>query len=167
MLLIFKSPSKTFTQITKAISNYIYLLSTSVIFFHSTLSYELIGIKNNPCVAVNLESLIMYSKDTSTLLLTFELCYKPLGIFQKVIKKKYVQHRIKVLWSIFNYSVKKLSNSESSFLNSGTSWKNKTPTISTKTLRITIYLSKHFLQIQSFFIVWNKKQMIFVLGTTG
>ena len=138
-----------------------------MIFFHSTLSYELIGIKNNPCVAVNLESLIMYSKDTSTLLLTFELCYKPLGIFQKVIKKKYVQHRIKVLWSIFNYSVKKLSNSESSFLNSGTSWKNKTPTISTKTLRIMIYLSKHFLQIQSFFIVWNKKQIIFVLGITG
>ena len=138
-----------------------------MIFFHSILSYELIGIKNNPRVAVNLESLIMYSKDTSTLLLTFELWYKPLGIFQKVIKKKYVQHRIKVLWSIFNYSVKKLSNSESSFLNSGTSWKNKTPTISTKTLRIMIYLSKHFLQIQSFFIVWNKKQILFVLGITG
>ena len=107
----------------------------------------------------------MYSKDTSTLLLTSELCYKPLGIFQKVIKKKYVQHRIKVLWSIFNYSVKKLSNLGSSFLNSGTSWKNKTPTISTKTLRIMIYLSKDFLQIQSSFNAWNKKQIIFVSGT--
>ena len=136
-----------------------------MIFFLSTLWYQLIGIKKNPCVAVNLESPIMYSKDTSTLLLTLELCYKPLGIFQKVIKKKYVQHCIKVLWSIFNYSVKKLSNLDSSFLNSGTSWKNKTPTISTKTLRIMIYLSKDFLQIQSSFNAWNKKQIIFVSGT--
>ena len=80
----------------------------------------------------------MYSKDTSTLLLTLELCYKPLGIFQKVIKKKYVQHRIKVLWSIFNYSVKKLSNLESSFSSSDTSWKNRTAIISTETLRMVI-----------------------------
>ena len=72
-----------------------------------------------------------------------------------------------MLWSIFNYSVKKLSNLESSFLNSDTSWKNKTPTISTKTLRMKIYLSKAFLQTQSFFIVWNQKQMIFVLEKTG
>ena len=131
-----------------------------MIFFHLTLWYQLIGIKKNPWVAVNLESPLMYSKDTSTLLLTLELCYKPLGIFQKVIKKKYVQHLIKVLWSIFNYSVKKLSNLESSFLNSDTSWKNKTPTISTKTLRMKIYLSRTFLQTQSFFVVWNQKQMI-------
>ena len=137
-----------------------------MIFFHSTLWFQLTGINKNLCVAVNLEIPIMYSKDTSTLLLTLELCYKPLGIFQKVIKKEYVQHRIKVLWSIFNYSVKKLSNLESSFSNSGTSWKNKTPTISNKTLRIMIYLSKNFLQIQSFFIVWNKNQIIFVLRTT-
>ena len=68
------------------------------------------------------------------------------------------------MWSIFNYSVKKLSNLEWSFLNSDTSWKNKTLTISTKTLRIMIDLSKKFFQIQSFFIVWNKKQIIFVLG---
>ena len=67
------------------------------------------------------------------------------------------------MWSIFNYSVKKLSNLESSFLNSDTSWKPKTPTISTKTLTMKIYFSITFLQTQSFFIVWNQKQMIFVL----
>ena len=69
--------------------------------------------------------------------------------------------------SIFNYSVKKLSYLESSFSNSDTCWKNKTCIISTKTLRIEIYLSKTFLQTQSFFIVWNQKQMIFVLEKTG
>ena len=87
-LLIFKSHIKTFTQNTKAISSYIYLLWPSVIIFHFTLWYQLIGIRKNPWVAVNLESRIMYSKDTSTLLLILELCYKRLGIFQMVIKKK-------------------------------------------------------------------------------
>ena len=109
----------------------------------------------------------MYSKDTSTLLLTLELSYKPLGIFRRAIQNYFQLFSVKVLWSIFNYSVKKLSNLESSFSNSATSWKNKTPTISTKTLRMKIYLSKAFLQTQSFFIVWNQKQMIFVLEKTG
>ena len=36
--------------------------------------------------------------------------------------------------------------------------------ISTETFRIVISLSKNFLQIQSFFIVWNQKQINFVLG---
>ena len=72
-----------------------------------------------------------------------------------------------MLLSIFTYSVKKLSNLESSFWSSDTSWKNKTPLISTKTLRMVIYLSKHFLQTQSFFIVSNQKQLIFILGKTG
>ena len=66
--------------------------------------------------------------------------------------------------SIFNYSVEKLSNLESSFSIIDTSWKNKTSIISTNTFRMVIYLSKTFLQTQSFFIVWNEKQMIFVLG---
>ena len=73
---------------------------------------------------------------------------------------------MKVLKSIFNYSVKKLSNLESSFLIIDTSWKNKTPKISTKTFRMVIYLSKTFLETQSFFIVWNEKQMIFAFSGT-
>ena len=75
--------------------------------------------------------------------------------------------RIKVLLSIASYSLKKLSNLESSFWNSDTTWRNKTPIISTKTLRMVIYLSKNFHQTQSFFIVWNQKQIILVLGKTG
>ena len=47
------------------------------------------------------------------------------------------------MWSIFNYA-----------------------TISTKTLTIKICLSEKFLQTQSFFIVWNQKQMIFVFEKT-
>ena len=60
---------------------------------------------------------------------------------------------MKVLLTIFNYSVKKLSNLESSFLIIDTIGKNKTPKISTKTFRMVIYLSKTFLEIQPFFIV--------------
>ena len=74
---------------------------------------------------------------------------------------------MKVLLTIFNYSVKKLSNLESSFLIIDTSWKNKTPKIPTKTFRMVIYLSKTFLEIQPFFIVWHEKQMIFALLGTG
>ena len=75
--------------------------------------------------------------------------------------------RIKVLLSFSSYSVKNLSNLESSFWNSDTTWRNITPIIWTKTLRMVIYLSKIFHQTQSFFIVWNQKQMILVLGKTG
>ena len=74
---------------------------------------------------------------------------------------------MKVLLTIFNYWVKKLSNLESSFLIIDSSWKNKTPKISTKTFRMVIYLSKIFLEIQPFFIVWHEKQMIFALLGTG
>ena len=74
---------------------------------------------------------------------------------------------IKLLLSISNSSVKKLPNLKSSFLIIGTSWKSKTLIISAQTFRIVINLSKFFLQTQSFFIVWNKKQMIFLLGKTG
>ena len=45
--------------------------------------------------------------------------------------------------------------------------KNKTGIISTETFRIVINFSKTFLQIQSFLIVWNQKQMIFILAKTG
>ena len=69
--------------------------------------------------------------------------------------------------SIFNYSVKKLSNLQSSFLNSDTSWQNKTLTISTQTFRMVTNVSKTFPQTQSFFIVWNQKQMISVLEKAG
>ena len=64
----------------------------------------------------------------------------------------------------FNYSVKKLWNLESSFSIIDNSWKNKTPITSTKTFRMVINLSKNCLQSQSFFIVWNQKQMLFVFG---
>ena len=68
-----------------------------------------------------------------------------------------------MLLNIFSSSVKKLSNLESKFLNVDTSWKNKFP-ISTETFRMVINLQKTFLQTRSFFIVSNKKQIIFVLG---
>ena len=61
----------------------------------------------------------------------------------------------------------KLLNFEWSFLNIGIRSKNKTPIIFTETFRTVINLSKTFLQTQSFFIGWNEKQMIFVLGGTG
>ena len=80
-LLIFKSSSNNLTQNKKAISNYIYLLQLSVISFHSYLWYQLIGTNRNPCVAVNFQKPIIYSNDTSTLLLTLELSYMTLGIF--------------------------------------------------------------------------------------
>ena len=74
---------------------------------------------------------------------------------------------IKLFLSIFNSTTKKLSNLESSFLIIDTSWKNKTLIISTQTFRMVTNLSKTFLQTQSFFIVWNQKQMLFVLAKTG
>ena len=46
-----------------------------------------------------------------------------------------------------------------SFLINDTSWKNKTLILSTKTFKMMISLSKVFLQTQSFFIVWNQKQI--------
>ena len=87
-LLIFKMSSKTFTQNTKAISNYIYLLQPSVISLLPSLWYQLISTKRNPWVATNSKSPIIYSSGTSTLLLTLELCQKSLGTFQRVIKNK-------------------------------------------------------------------------------
>ena len=67
----------------------------------------------------------------------------------------------------FNYSMKKFSNLEWSFSIIDTSWKNKTPIVWTKIFRMMIYLSKNFLQNQSFFIVGNQRQMLFVLLKTG
>ena len=46
------------------------------------------------------------------------------------------------------------------------SWKNKTPTISTETFRMVINLS-NFFQTQSFSTVWNQKQILFVFRKTG
>ena len=63
--------------------------------------------------------------------------------------------------------MKKLLNLEWSFSNIDNTWKNKTCIIMTQTFRIVINLSKTFLQTQSFFIVYNHKQMIFILGKTG
>ena len=84
--VILKSPSKTFTQNGKAISDYMYLLEPYVIFFYSSLWYQLIGTKRNPWVAKTLQSPIIQSSDTSTLLFTLELCHKSIGTFQRVIK---------------------------------------------------------------------------------
>ena len=63
--------------------------------------------------------------------------------------------------------MKRLLNLASSFSNIHTNWKKKTPIILTETFTMVMNLSKTFLQTQSFFIVWNQKQMIFVLGGTG
>ena len=87
-LLIFKISSKTFTQNTKAISDYMYFLEPYAIFFHSSLLYQLIATNRNHWVAVNLQTPVIYSNEMSTLLLTLKLCYKPLGIFQRVSKNK-------------------------------------------------------------------------------
>ena len=87
-LLNSKMSSETFTQDTKAISNYLYLLQPSVICFYSTLWYQPIGTKRNPGVAVYLQSPINYSNNTSTLPLTLQLRYKLFGILQRVIKNK-------------------------------------------------------------------------------
>ena len=83
-LLTFKSSSKTFTQNTKAISKY----------WHHR--HQLIGTKRNPCVVVIFQGPIFHSHNTPTLLLTLALRYMPLGVFQTVIKNKYLPHRIKV-----------------------------------------------------------------------
>ena len=87
-LLKFKRSTKTFTQDTKAISNYIYPLQTSVISLRSVLWYQLICTKRNRWVSMYLQSPINYSTHTYTWPLTLELCYKPLGIFQSLIKNK-------------------------------------------------------------------------------
>ena len=63
--------------------------------------------------------------------------------------------------------MKKTLNLVWSFSNNDNTWTNKTCIISTQTFRIVINLSKTFLQTQSFFIVYNHKQMIFILGKTG
>ena len=63
--------------------------------------------------------------------------------------------------------MKKLLNLEWSFSIIDSSWKNKTPIISTETFRMVLNLSKDFLQNQLFFIVWNQKQMLLVLGKIG
>ena len=65
---------------------------------------------------------------------------------------------------ISNSWVKRLLNLEWTFSNTDTSWKNKTRIRLTDTFGMLINLSKFFLQNQSYFIVWNQKQMIFVLG---
>ena len=83
-LLIFKGSSKIFTQNTKLCQ----ILLRYAISFHSSHLYQEIGTNRNPSFAVNLESPIIYSNDTSTVLVTLELCYKPVGIFQRVIKEK-------------------------------------------------------------------------------
>ena len=87
-LLKFKKSSKIFTQDAKAISTSIHPLYPSVISLCSILWYELICTKRNPWVAVYLRSPINYSKGTSTFPLTFQSCYKSLGILNRVIKNK-------------------------------------------------------------------------------
>ena len=74
--LTFRSSSKTFTQRTKSISKY----------WHHW--YQLIGTKGNHCVAVSFQTPILHLNNTSTLLLTLALCFKPLGVFQSIIKNK-------------------------------------------------------------------------------
>ena len=155
-LLNLKWCSKIFTQDTKAISNLIYLLQHCIIYLNSTLWYQLIGTKRNPWVTVYLQSPTSYSHNTSTLLLSFQLCYRPLGIFQTVNKKRYT-YWIKLLLNIFNSSVKKHSNLESSLLITETSWK-KTLKISTQTFRMVTNLSKIFLTLNHFSLLEIKSK---------
>ena len=68
---------------------------------------------------------------------------------------------------IFNYSVKKLLNLEWSLSIIYSSWKNKTPRISSEILWMVINLSNNFLQNPLFFIVWNQKQILFILRKIG
>ena len=63
--------------------------------------------------------------------------------------------------------MKKTLNLQWSFSNNDNTWRNKTCIISTQTFRIVMDLSKTFLQTQSFFIIYNHKQMIFIWGKTG
>ena len=53
------------------------------------------------------------------------------------------------------------------FSNIDNTWTNKTCIISIETFRIVINPSKTFLQTQSFFIVWNQKQINLILGKRG
>ena len=59
--------------------------------------------------------------------------------------------------------MKKPLKLQSSFSSIDTSWKDKTPVISTQTVRMVTNLSKTFLQSQSIFIISNRKEMIFFL----
>ena len=61
--------------------------------------------------------------------------------------------------------MKKSLTLKSSFSSIDTSWKDKTPIISTETVRMATNISKPFLPIQLIFIVSNIKQIIFLLGT--
>ena len=63
--------------------------------------------------------------------------------------------------------MKKLLNLAWGFSSIDTSWKNKSPIISTGTFRVVIKFSKTFLQIQSLFIVRNQQQMISDFRGTG
>ena len=59
--------------------------------------------------------------------------------------------------------MRKILNLHSSFSSIDTTWKNKTPIISTETVTIVTNLSKTFVQFQSIFIVSTQIQMTFVL----
>ena len=60
-------------------------------YFNSSLQYQFIDTKRNFWIAMNLQSLTIYSNDTSALSLNLQLCHKPLGILQRVNKTKEVQ----------------------------------------------------------------------------
>ena len=85
-LLNFKKSSKTFTNDTKAISDYIYLLQHSVM----SLSNPLIPTswQQEEPLGCSVFAEPDYSNPTSTLPLTLQLCYKPLGILQSIINNK-------------------------------------------------------------------------------
>ena len=69
---------------------------------------------------------------------------------------------IKVQLRYFNSSVNKLLNLQTSFPSIYSNWKDKTPIISTETVRMVTNISTSFLQIQSIFIASKKKKKIFV-----
>ena len=89
-LLHFKSSTKNYTEDTKAISNYIYLLQHSVICFDSSIWYQLISTKRNPWVALHFQSTINYSHDTSTL----PHCYLPCNYVTSLLG--YYQDKLKI-----------------------------------------------------------------------
>ena len=84
--LNFKKSTKTFTQDTKDISNYIYLLCHSVICFHSTRLYWF-----SPKGTLGLQRISKAQLIIQMAHLHCHLplnCYNPLGILQRVIKIK-------------------------------------------------------------------------------
>ena len=88
----------------------------------SILWYQLNGTKKNPWVEVYVLSPINYSNDTATLRLTLQLCYKPLGILQRVIKVHILNESVVKVFLSLQW-IKTFKLIQPSFSSIDTSWK--------------------------------------------